>query len=304
MAERKNVFQMLASDSEEEESTSGKNTKSGKTQAAAKPKGTEKQKPIREIPNPPPSKPLNSDPAATRGRGRGDSRGYRGYRARGEYRGGYRGEYRARGGPRERGTGAGYGGPRYYARGAERDYNVAPNRSELAVGDSHGYQGTSNRDHPYDRHSGTGMGRGMKKQGGGRHNWGTPGGDEYVEELPVSEEELKGVQGGTATGGTATGGTATGTEGEQENKYEGKKYDNKDEGKAEGKKWRKDKKDKKKEEEDKDKEEEDDAPNVSYAEYCETMKDKKLGHVTKGNIIYIYYIYIYIYCRGTSSNCS
>jgi len=37
----------------------------------------------------------------------------------------------------------------------------------------HGFQGKEREPyHPYDRHDGTGRGRGMKKQGAGKGNWG------------------------------------------------------------------------------------------------------------------------------------
>ncbi|KAL3497562.1 hypothetical protein ACH5RR_040294 [Cinchona calisaya] len=126
------------------------------------------------------------------GRGRGRGRGGRGYDrdpadnentvvSNNGYSGGYRAsEDGDAGKTRERG---GYGGPRGGFRGARRG---GFSNGEAAEGE-HGERPPRRA---FDRHSGTGRGNGIKREGAGRGNWGTPT-DEIAPEAeePINEGE-------------------------------------------------------------------------------------------------------------------
>lgn len=124
-------------------------------------------------------------PRGTRGRGRG-----RAARGRGRGRGGFEGEHRPRG---ERGFGRGRGrgrgrggydahhpGPRAaYSKFADRENTgEARTHEEHAEGQEHYDQRRY-----YDKRSGTGHGREVKKGGAGKGGWGNPNQDQKLEHM-------------------------------------------------------------------------------------------------------------------------
>ena len=135
-----------------------------------------------------------------KGRGRGDFGGYEGNFK--EDRGGYRGDRRGRG-RGFAGRGGRYAGPR-------DTYSKLASKEELGIQEENqpgqqdfGAEGHRRPHREYERRSGTGMGRDVKKGGAGKANWGSPEyeGKRYehleaedaaeIAEQPAGEEETK-----------------------------------------------------------------------------------------------------------------
>ena len=130
-----------------------------------------------------------------RGRGRGgygfegESRGGRGgYRGRGFGRGGDRGRGFGRGGRGRGGRGSGYGGRGGKYSGPRDQYSKLATREQVTghgeeVQEHHEEPQEWGKDRYYERKSGTGYGKEVKKGGAGKGGWGAPEADTKLEHL-------------------------------------------------------------------------------------------------------------------------
>jgi len=67
-------------------------------------------------------------------------------------------------------------------------YEIAMKEDKIAPKEHH-YTGSNNPAHPFDRKSGTGRGKEVPKQGGGKGNWGKPEDDLKYQNTPEEEEK-------------------------------------------------------------------------------------------------------------------
>jgi len=92
--------------------------------------------------------------------------------------------------PRSEGSGAPLGGEKIErAEKGERPPRVVEGGRGRRENKDREFQGQRPNKRPYDRKSGSGRGKEIKKGGGGRANWGKEGGDDQWEEVPTTEKQ-------------------------------------------------------------------------------------------------------------------
>lgn len=136
------------------------------------------------------------------------------------------------------------------------DYSNAASSNKFSSGKDYHFSGSSDPVHPFDRKSGTGRGKEIPKEGGGKANWGKPEDDLKYENQFAEEKEVVG----------------------EAPREEEKKEDEKKEGEEEKNLSKKEKKNRKKERKTEEKKEEvldADGSAMTYSEYKAKMAEQQ-----------------------------